>query len=74
MSNDGLMATIRRHVTVLAAASGLCGAWGSLAAIVAKVGFGLTEDQAWLFVGLPAGLLVLAVVWKKLPGMLGFDD
>jgi hypothetical protein len=74
MSTDGLMAIIRRHVTVLAAAIGLCGAWGSLAAIVAKVGFGLPEVQAWLFVGLPSGLLVVAALWKKLPGILGFDD
>jgi hypothetical protein len=72
--SDGVLGAIRRHVAVTAAAIGLGGAWGSLAAIGAKLGLGIQESHAWLFVGLPVAVVVVLVMWKRLPRILGFDE
>lgn len=72
--SDGVLGAIRRHVTVTAAAIGLGGAWGSLAAIGVKLGLGVQEAHAWLFVGLPVAVVVVLVMWKRLPRILGFDE
>lgn len=68
-----MLTSIRRHVTVTAAALGLGGAWGSLAAIGAKLVLGMRETNAWLFVGLPVAVIVALLMWKKLPRILGFE-
>jgi hypothetical protein len=65
---------IRRHVTVTAAAIGLGGAWGALGAFCGRFFFHLQEVPSLLFVGLPIGLLVVALMWKRLPQLLGFDE
>jgi hypothetical protein len=72
--SDGMLDSIRRHVSVTAAAIGLGGAWGSLAAIGAKLGLGIQETHAWLFVGLPVAVVVVLLMWKRLPRILGFDE
>jgi hypothetical protein len=48
--------------------------WGAVAAVVAKRAFGLEEMRAWLFVGLPVGIVFVMAIWKKLPGLLGLDE
>jgi hypothetical protein len=59
---------------VTSAAIGLAGCWGSLAAIAAKLGLGIQEIHAVLFVGPPVGAAVVLLMWKRLPRMLGFDE
>lgn len=48
--------------------------WGTLAAAVAKLTFGIEEMHAWLFVGLPVAVVFLAWIWKKLPRLLEIDE
>lgn len=72
--SDSVLNSIRRHITVTAAAIGLGGAWGSLAAIGAKLGLGIQETNAWLFVGVPVSVVVVLLMWKRLPRILGFDE
>lgn len=72
--SDSVLITIRRYVTVTAAAMGIGGAWGALAAIGAKLGLGLQETDAWLFVGLPVAVVVVLLMWKRLPRILGFEE
>jgi hypothetical protein len=72
--SDSVPGPIRRRVTLTAAATGLGGAWGSLAAIAAKLGLGKQETHAWLFVGLPVAVVVVRLMWKSLPRILGFDE
>jgi hypothetical protein len=64
--------TLRERVAVTAAAIGMGGAYGSLAAIVARLATPISENSAWLFIGLPVGLLVVWIVWPRLPKILGF--
>lgn len=71
--SHSVLALIRRHVTVTAAAIGVGGAWGSLGAIAAKLGLGLQETHSWLFVGLPVAAVVVLLMWKRLPRILGFE-
>lgn len=64
---------IRRYVTVTAAAIGAGRAWGTFAAISAKLTFDLKESDALLFAGLPVALLIIVLIWKRLPRILGFE-
>lgn len=72
--SDGMLGSIRRYVTVTAASIGLGGTWGALAAIGAKLGLGMHESHAWLFVGLPVAVVVVFLMWKRLPRILGFEE
>jgi len=65
---------LRRIITGTAGALAAGGAWGSLAAIGAESVLGLSEAQAWLWVGLPAGILVILALWRRLPRILGFEE
>ncbi len=66
--------TLRRYVSVVASATGLGIAWGALAAFASRFLFDLQEVPSLLLVGLPVGLLVVALMWKRLPRILGFDE
>ena len=51
--------------------------WGLLAAGLTRYFFKVSEEGALLYVGLPTGLVILAILWAKLPKLtraLGFDD
>lgn len=48
--------------------------WGAVAAVTAKLAFGLEEIRAWLFVGLPVGIVFVVGIWKKLPGLFELDE
>ena len=51
--------------------------WGLLVAGLTRYFFKVSEEGALLYVGLPTGLVVLAILWAKLPKLtraLGFDD
>lgn len=63
---------LREVVSVTAAAIGAGGAWGSLAAIVARWLTPIPEAAAWIFVALPVALLVAFLLWPRLPRILGF--
>jgi hypothetical protein len=65
-------ATRRERVTVTAAAVGAGGAWGSLAAVLARLTTPISESSAWLFIGLPTALLIAWLLWPHLPRVLGF--
>jgi hypothetical protein len=71
---EGLFGILRRCLAMVAAAVGLGGAWGSLAAIGAKLALGLQEVHAWLFVGLPVAIVVVLLMWKRLPRLLRFEQ
>lgn len=74
MNKMGWFGTLRRYVSVVASAIGLGIAWGALAAFGSRFLFDLQEVPSLLFVGLPVGLLVVALMWKRLPRILGFDE
>lgn len=74
MNKMNWLGTLRRHVSVVASAISLGIAWGMLAAAGGRFLFGLQEEQSLLFVGLPFGLLVVVLMWKRLPRILGFDE
>lgn len=74
MNKMDWLGTLRRYVSVVSSAISLCIAWGMLAAFGGRLLFGLQEMQALLFVGLPVGLLVVVLMWKRLPRILGFDE
>ncbi|MBL8377589.1 MAG: hypothetical protein JNM79_06975 [Burkholderiales bacterium] len=65
--------TTRRYVSVVASAIGLGIAWGALAAFGSRFLFDLQEVPSLMFVGFPVGLLVVVLMWKRLPRILGFD-
>jgi hypothetical protein len=65
-------ATLRERVTVAAAAFGAGGAWGSLAAILARLTTPISEVAAWGFIAIPVALLVAWLLWPRLPKILGF--
>jgi len=48
-------------------------AWGGIAAIIAKLAFNLTENEAWLFACLPTMMVSIPFLWKRLPRILGFS-
>ena len=62
----------RELVTCVAAAIGAGGAWGSAAAICARLVSPISEQSAWLFIGLPVAAVVAALLWRRLPKLLGF--
>ena len=64
--------SLRERVSVIAAALGAGGAWGSLAAIPARLTTPISENDAWLFVALPVALLIMWLLWPRLPKLLGF--
>ncbi len=64
--------TLRERLTVTAAAVGAGGAWGSIAAIVARLTTPISEHSAWLFVAVPVGVVVAWLLWPRLPKILGF--
>jgi hypothetical protein len=45
-----------------------------LGAAAGKYIFGLDEDSALFLVGLPTGLIVAGIMWKKLPKILGIEN
>jgi len=63
---------VRELVSCTAAAVGAGGAWGSLAAIGARAISQISEEAAWLFIGLPVAAVVVALLWPRLPAILGF--
>lgn len=65
---------LRRWVSVVAAAIGIVGAYGGAAAMLVRLFTDITGIQAFLFVGAPVGLIVAALMWKKLPRILGFEN
>ncbi|MBG7620714.1 hypothetical protein I5R65_14690 [Herbaspirillum sp. AP02] len=74
MNKMDWLGTLRCYVSVVSSAIALGIAWGMLGAFGGRFLFGLQEVQALLFVGLPVGLLVVVLMWKRLPRILGFDE
>lgn len=64
---------IVRYVAVISALVSAGGAWGSLVGFIAKSVFDLTENDMWLFVVLPFMVLFAILMWKKMPGILGYE-
>jgi hypothetical protein len=74
MSLEKLLNRIRFYIAIAGFGLGAGIFWGALAAVVAKLAFGIGEMHAWLFVGLPVAVVFLAWIWKKLPRLLGLDE
>ena len=68
----GIKRRPREWVAVTSCAIAAGGAWGALAAAVARLLTPISEDAALLFVALPVALVVAAWLWPKLPKILGF--
>ncbi len=51
-----------------------CGFWGIVAAILVKVVFHVSENDALIYAGLLVAVLMAAFMWPRLPKILGFDD
>jgi branched-subunit amino acid ABC-type transport system permease component len=69
-----LLDRIRFYMAVVGFGWGAGIFWGALAAVVAKLAFGIDEIDAWLFVGLPVAVIFTAWIWKKLPRLLGLEE
>jgi hypothetical protein len=52
-------------------ALGAGGAWGGLAVISSRFLTHISEAHSWVFVGLPVAVVVIALVWRRLPEILG---
>ena len=65
---------LRRWVAVVAAAIGIVGAYGGAAAMLVRLFTDIAGIHALLFVGAPVGLIAAALMWKKLPRILGFEN
>lgn len=74
MSFARLLDRIRFYTAIAGLGLGAGVFWGTVAAVIAKLEFGLEEMHAWFFVGLPVTVVFLAWIWKKLPGLLGLDE
>jgi hypothetical protein len=74
MKKINWLSSLRRHIAVTSAAFGAGGAWGGLAAYCSRTWFGLEEETALLFVFLAVSLAFIALVWRRLPRVLGFDE
>lgn len=72
MKSSNKFLTFRRYATVLAAAIGVGGIWGFIAAVGVRITFDVSETYALLYFGLPIGAVVAALMWRRLPRMLGF--
>ena len=64
--------TLREWVSITASAVGAAGAWGALAAVLARALTPISEVSSLLFVALPVGLAMAIWLWPKLPKILGF--
>lgn len=74
MSFSRRLGRIRFYIAIAGLGVGAGIFWGAVAAVVARLAFGVEEMHAWLFVGLPVAVVFLAWIWKKLPGLLGLDE
>ncbi|WP_242560575.1 MULTISPECIES: hypothetical protein [Pandoraea] len=74
-----LYATCQRFGAIFSMALGASGCWGFLIAGGCRIAFGIDEDDAMLFIGLPIFVILFFVYFKKLPktllrsGMLSDD-
>jgi hypothetical protein len=75
MKSHSVFETLRRLVLKVSATVFLILFYGLfLGAAAGKFIFGMDEDSALFLVGLPTGLIVAAVVWKKLPKIFGIEN
>lgn len=73
MADSGLTESFRRYVACIGVA-GVGGVfYGMIAGGIAREFTDITENDALLFVVLPVALLFIALMWRKLPRILGFD-
>jgi hypothetical protein len=70
--NSNVFDKFREGVSCAATALGAGGVWGSLAAISSRLLTPISEAHSWLFVGLPVAVVVIALIWRRLPKILGF--
>lgn len=73
MNLEGLLAKLRKYIVMTGMGGGAAIFWGAAAAVVAKVTFGVEEMHAWIFVGLPVGVIFMAWIWRKLPEIFELD-
>ena len=49
-------------------------AYGAIAAVLARIFTNISEEHALLFIGLPVAVVVVSLMWKRLPNVLGFKN
>jgi hypothetical protein len=65
---------VRKWISVTSMTLSCGGFYGTMVGFVAKIIFDLQENDMWLFVALPVSLVVAAIMWPRMPRILGFDD
>lgn len=64
----------RKYTAMVGLGLGASLFWGALAMVIAIRLFDLDQFLALLFVAYPVAIVCLVWMWRKLPGLLGFDD
>lgn len=68
-----MLETIRRYIAVISVALTAGFFWGMAVGIVVRRLTNLSEEDTLLFVVLPVAVFIMAVLWRRLPKILGFD-
>ena len=69
-----MFSRVRRWVAIVCGTFLVGGTFGTVAAMAAKFIFALAERDAWLFVGLPAAVVLAAFIWPMMSRISGFGE
>jgi hypothetical protein len=65
---------MRRQIAVFGTAVGVGIFWAAIVSVIVQTTFGISKNVSFFFIGIPVAGSIVALLWPKLPKILGFHD